>query len=134
MPIKHTPRVRRIVNLLALASALIGLSTLLIVFGTIMYQRYFGGLSCEEWYAQEVRPNSFRSVALEVVQEGEETWLMIDHNIPYRIRLCDCEVDCPIRSFLSPGDSVIKEKGSLDLLLIQMPVGRRQTVAYPCCE
>jgi len=134
MPIKHTPRVRRIVNLLALASALIGLSTLLIVFGTIMYRRYFGGLSCEEWYEQEVRPNAFRSVAKAVVQEDNDTWLMIDHDIPYRIRLCECSAGCAIAAFLSPGDSVIKEAGSLELLLIQVDREDSLRVTYPCCE
>jgi len=134
MPIKHTPRVRRIVNMLALASALIGLSTLLIVFGTLMYRRYFGGLSCEEWYEQEVRPNAFRSVAKAVVQEGDDTWLMIDHDIPYRIRLCECRPECAIQAFLSPGDSVIKEAGRLELVLIQVSSGETLRVAYPCCE
>lgn len=134
MPIKHTPRVRRIVNMLALLSALIGFSTLVIVFGTLMYRRYEGTRSCAEWLQEEVKPNAFRSVAEEVVREGEDLWLMIDHDVPYRIRLCDCEPSCPLRDFVSPGDSVIKVVDRLELLIVQQPGGRKQRFAYPCCE
>jgi hypothetical protein len=133
MPIKHTPQVRRIVNLMALASALIGFTTMATIFGTVMYRRYTIGLSCEEWVAQEVRPNAFRCLVGAVAQEGEETWLMIDHDIPYRIRLCDCATTCPLRTFAAEGDSIIKQAGQTDLLIIK-PSGQRQHFEYPCCE
>jgi len=132
MPINHTPRFRRFVNIMALVSICIGLFTILLLLFALYKQRQPAPFSCETWMEESIAPLSLKTSITDRYTEQEAEWLSLSDSTLNRMRLCPCESDCDLAK-AATGDSLFKESGSTRLIL-QTAGGSRYEVDFPCCE
>jgi hypothetical protein len=132
--IKHTPLVRRIVNILGLISVVGGTVGILIILGVVKWRAYQATLSCEEWLEEVTRPNAFAGKVTAIREEGDCSWfLQLDVVDTEQIGLCPCREGEGLADFVAVGDSLYKQAGTLELEVVK-PAGERRRFPFPCCE
>lgn len=132
----HSPKVRTLVNRLALLSLTMGMITMVIIFFYYSNQLKANRVSCREWLADTIMPLEFKAKITDI-QEGDKKLCMkifqLDLDSPDFLEVCECSGQENFLKQASIGDSLLKKSGESTLYLWKSN-GQGATFDYPCCE